>query len=159
MFYFCLKKRFQTSEPVLLLCLCPIWEYQRLFLDSYNSRLSKMSIDYAWSGCIYQSKPSKLPNEWSYYCNNHEEFNATRKLNLLICTEPVDAFALGVKNLQRNSRVPENLLKQIKKDWCNCPEGFGSALNWKAYDSEYFIKESLWPHKDSDLWVPSHGSY
>ena len=78
---------------------------------------------------------------------------------LLRHTEPIDAFALGVKNLPNNSCVPEKLFMQIKKDWCNCPEGFESALNWKAYDSKYFLKERFWPHKDSALWHPSLGSY
>ena len=84
---------------------------------------------------------------------------ANRKLSLTIQNQPVDAFALGVKNLPKNPYVPENLLKQIKKDWCNSPEGFESALNWKAYDSDYFIKENFWPCKDSDLWMPNNGSY
>ncbi len=160
-FYFCLKTKHNKSKPFihLSLCLCPIWEYQCLFLDTYNARLSKLSIDYAWSGCIIQSKPSKLPDEWNKYCNNHEYFMVNRKLSLTIRNQPIDAFALGVKNLPINPYVPENILKQIKKDWCNPPEGFESALNWKAYDSDYFIKENFWPCKDSDLWVPSHGSY
>ncbi len=59
---------------------------------------------------------------------------------LLRHNKPVDAFALGVKTLPRNLDVPENLLKQIKKDWCNCPEGFKNALNLRSYDSDYFLK-------------------
>jgi len=82
---------------------------------------------------------------------------ANKKSSLIIRNQLVDAFALGVKNLPRNPYVPENLLKQIKKDWCNSPEGFEGAQNWKAYDSDYFIKENVWPCKDSDLRVPSHG--
>ena len=158
-FYFCLEKRTFEFEPFLKLCICPIWEYQGLFLDTYNARLSKISIDYAWSGCIVKSKPSNLPKEWMTYCENHQNFIAYRKIMLLRHTEPIDAFALGVKNLPNNSCVPEKLFMQIKKDWCNCPEGFESALNWKAYDSEYFLKERFWPRKDSALWEPSLGSY
>jgi hypothetical protein len=158
-FYFCLEKRTFEFEPFLKLCICPIWEYQGLFLDTYNARLSTISIDYAWSGCIVKSKPSNLPKEWMTYCENHQNFIAYRKIMLLRHTEPIDAFALGVKNLPNNSCVPEKLFMQIKKDWCNCPEGFESALNWKAYDSEYFLKERFWPHKDSALWHPSLGSY
>ncbi len=78
---------------------------------------------------------------------------------LLRHTQPIDAFALGVKNLPRKSCVPENLFMQIKKDWCNWPEGFENALNWKARDSEYFLKERFWPREDSALWDPSLGSY
>ena len=104
-----------------------------LFLDTYNARLSTISIDYAWSGCIVKSKPSNLPKEWMTYSENHQHFTAYRKIMLLRHTQPIDAFALGVKNLPRNSCVPENLFMRIKKDWCNCPEGFESALNWKAY--------------------------
>ncbi len=158
-FYFCLEKRTFELEPFLKLCICPIWEYQGLFLDTYNARLSKISIDYAWSGCIVKSKPSNLPKEWMSYCENHQNFIAYRKIMLLRHTKPIDAFALGVKNLPNNSCVPEKLFMQIKKDWCNCPEGFQSALNWKAYDSEYFLKERFWPHKDSAQWHPSLGSY
>ena len=76
---------------------------------------------------------------------------ANRKLSLIIRNQPVYAFALGIKNLPRNPYVPENLLKQIKKDWCNSPEGFDSAFNWKAYDFDYFIKENFLRGKDSDL--------
>ena len=128
-------------------------------LDTYNARLSKISIDYAWSGCIVKSKPSNLPQEWMSYWENHQNFTTYRKISLLRHTKPIDAFALGVKNLPKNSCVPEKLVMQIKKDWCNCPEGFENALNWKAYDSEYFFREFFWPHKDNDLWEPSLGSY
>ena len=104
MLYFCLKKKYNKSKRVihLSLCFCPIWEYQGLFYYTYNARLSKMSIDYAWSGCIIQSKPSKLPDKWNQYCKNHDDFMASRKLSLLIRTQLVDDFALGVKNLPRN---------------------------------------------------------
>ncbi len=78
---------------------------------------------------------------------------------LLRHNKPVDAFALGVKSLPRNLDVPENRFKQIKKDWCYCPEGFENALIWRAYDSDYFLKDFFWPHKDSDLWEQSLGSY
>ena len=129
------------------------------FWDTYNAPLSKMSIDYAWSGCIIQSKPNKLPDEWNQYCKNHEHFMANRKSSLLIRNQPEDAFAFGFKNLQRSPYVLENILKQIKKDCCNSPKGFESAFSWKACDSDYFIKDFFWPCKDSDLRVPSHGSY
>jgi len=99
------------------------------FLNTFIVRISKRSIDYAWSGCIVKSKPSSLPHEWMKYSENHENFNAYRKVILLRHTQPVDAFSLGVESLPRNSYVPENLLKQIKKNWCNCPEPFEAALN------------------------------
>ena len=120
-FYFSLEKRTHETEPFLSLCLCPIWEYQGLFLDTFNARLSKMSIDYDWSGCIIKSQPSNLPKEWMKYSKKHENFTAYRKVIMLLRhTQPVDAFALGVKSLPRNSFVPENILKQIKKNRCNC---------------------------------------
>ncbi len=79
---------------------------------------------------------------------------------LLRQTQQLDAFSLQVKSLiPRNPFVPENLFMQIKKYWYNYPEGFESALNWKAYDSEYFLKECFWPYKDNDLCEPSLGSY
>jgi len=78
---------------------------------------------------------------------------------LLRHTRPVDAFALGVKSLPKNSYIPENILKQIKKDWSNCPEGLETALNWKAYESEIFLKDCFGPHGNSALWEPSLGSY
>ena len=86
------------------------------FFDTLNARLSKMSIDYAWSGCIIKSKPSNLPKEWVKYSENHESFTAYRKVMLLRHTQPVEAFALGAKSLPRNSFIPEKILKQIKKD-------------------------------------------
>ncbi len=70
---------------------------------------------------------------------------------LLRHNKPVHAFALGVKSLQRNLDFPENLLKQIKKHLCNCPEGFENALKLRAYDSDYFLNDFFWPHKDNDL--------
>ena len=63
------------------------------------------------------------------YSENHENFTAYIKVMVLRHTQPIDAFALGVKILPRNSFVPEKILKQIKKNCCNCPEGFESALN------------------------------
>jgi hypothetical protein len=41
------------------------------------------------------------------YLENHEIFSANRKITLLRYTQPVDAFALGVKSLQKNSYIPE----------------------------------------------------
>ena len=99
------------------------------FLDTFNARLSKMSIDYACSGWIIQSKPSNLHMEWVKYSENHANFKAYRKLMLLRHTQPVDAFALWIKSLPRNLFVPEKVFNQIKNDWCNCPEGFESELN------------------------------
>jgi hypothetical protein len=118
-----------------------------------------MCINYAWSGCIFKSKPSKLSKEWMKYSENNENFTAYRKAVLLRHTKLVDAFDLGVRSLPRNTFVPEKILKQIKKNWCNCPKGFESALNWKAYYCEYFLKEHFWPQKDNDLWEKSLGSY
>ena len=115
-------------------------------MHTYNAGISKLSIDSARGGCIVKSKPSNLPQEWMKYSENHEIFSANRKIMLLRYTQRVDAFALGVKSLQKISYIPENLLKQIKKDWCNCPEGFETALNGKAYDSEIVLKECFWPH-------------
>ena len=138
--YLIFVSKTHQTKLFLSLCLCPIWEYHGLLFDTYNARLIKLSIDYAWSGCIIKSKPSNLPKEWMKYSENHEKFTAYRNVMLLRHTQQVDAFALGVKSLPRNSYVPENMLKQMKNDWCNCPEGFESALNWKAYDSEYFLK-------------------
>ena len=87
-----------------------------------------MSIRYAWSRCIIKSNPINLLKEWMKYSENHENFIACRKVMLLRHTRTIDAFALGVKSLQKNSNVPGNILKQVKKDWCNCPEGFESGL-------------------------------
>ena len=78
---------------------------------------------------------------------------------LLRHTQPADAFAFGVKSLQINSDIPKDILKQIKKDWCNYPEGFQTALNWKTYDSICFLKAYFLPHGNSARWEPSLGSY
>jgi hypothetical protein len=122
------------------------------FLDTYKTRISKLSIDYAWSGCISKPKPSNLPQEWTKYSETHEIFYTTRKILLLRQTQSVDAFALGVKSLPTNSDIPENTLKQIKEDWCNCPEGFQNELNWNAYDSEICPKHIFWPYGNSAQW-------
>ena len=78
------------------------------FFYAYNARISKLSIDYAWSGCIVKSKPNNLPQEWTNYSENHETFSANRKIILLRHTQPVDAFALGVESLPKYSDIPEN---------------------------------------------------
>ena len=64
---------------------------------------------------MIKSKPSNLLKEWVKYSENHENFTAYRKAMLLRHTQPVDAFALGVNCLPRNSFVPEKILKQIKR--------------------------------------------
>jgi hypothetical protein len=51
------------------------------------------------------------------------------------------------------------MLKEIKHRWCYCPEELEGALNWKAYDSDYFIQNNFWPDVDSDLWEPNFGYY
>ena len=45
-----------------------------------------------------------------------EQENFGEKIMLLRHTQPVDAFALGVKRLPKTSDIPKNILKQIKKD-------------------------------------------
>jgi hypothetical protein len=85
-------------------------------LDTYNDRVSKISINYAWSGCIIKSEPSNMPQGWTKFFLNHEYFTSYRKVMLLRHNKPVDAFALGVKSLPRNLDVPESPFKQIKKD-------------------------------------------
>ena len=108
----------------------------------------------------YQIKAKQLAEGMGEVFGKPREFYSLQKGYALTSHLAIgDAFALGVKSLPRNTFVPEKNLKQIKKDWCNCPEGSESALNWKAYDSEYFFKEHFWPHKDNDLWEPSLGSY
>ena len=159
-FIFCLLRRnYVGDEPFLSLCLCPIWEYQGLFLDTFNARHNKLSIDFAWSGSIFQRKPSKLPASWRIYSENHQRFVPSRKVLLLSPIEPENSFSLGVKCLDKNTRVPKELLKEIKHRWCYCPEELEGALNWKAYDSDYFIHNNFWPDVDSELWEPNFGYY
>ena len=51
------------------------------------------------------------------------------------------------------------MLKEIKHQWCNCPDELEGALIWKAYDSDYFIHNNFWPDVDSDLREPNIGYY
>ena len=46
---------------------------------------------------------------------------------------------LGLK-VSQETRFPGESFEIDKKDWCNCPRGFEGALNYKAYDSKYFMK-------------------
>ena len=157
---FCLLGRtYGDRDPLLSLCFCPIWEYQGLFLDTFNARQNKLSIDYAWSGSLFQMKPSKLPKQWKIYTENHQRFMTGRKGMLLCHLNPENAFSLGVKSIQRNERVSKDILQEIKYNWCNCPNRFEGALNWKAYDSDYFLTNCFWPDVDSDLWEPNLGYY
>ncbi len=144
---------------MLSLCLCPIWEYQMLFLDTFNARNNQLSVDYAWSGTIIQMTPSNLPSEWRNYVVNHTNFATFRKVYLLTQVEPIDAFSRALESLPRNKNVPEKLLKDIKKEWCSGPNELQGALNWTAYDSDYFSHNNFWPHKDSSLWEPNIGYY
>jgi hypothetical protein len=104
-------------------------------------------------------KPSKLPAGWMTYVENHRRFVTSRKLLLLSPLQPENSFSLGVKCLDKNTRVPKELLKEIKHRWCYCPEELEGALNWKAYDSDYFIHNHFWPDVDSNLWEPNFGYY
>ena len=156
-FYFCLPSRFFSLEPSLSLCLCPIWEYQGLFLDTYNARHNCLSIDYAWSGSLIQIRLSKLPLKWKEYLENHERFVSYKRVQLLYKIVTEDAFSIAIKNIERNPKVPGSVIKEIKQGWCNCPSGFESAINWKAYDSDYFTTCFFWPDKDNDLWEPNNG--
>ena len=99
----------------------------RFFLDTFNARHNKLSIDFAWSGSIFQMKPSKLLASWN-----------TRKIikDLLLIgkfflsyLKLEDSFSFGVKCLDRNPRVPKYILKEIKHRWCNCLEELEGALN------------------------------
>jgi hypothetical protein len=55
---------------------------QRFFFNTYNARISKLSIDYAWSGCIFKSKPGILPQEQTKYSEKREIFSANREIML-----------------------------------------------------------------------------
>lgn len=124
-FYFCLGRRsFVKIEPILELCLCPIWEYQVLFLDTFNARMNKLPLDYAWSGSIFQMKPSKVPPAWNIFLDSHKRFVTARKALLLRPIVPENAFSLGVKSLHSNKRISKEILKEIKHQWCNCPAAF-----------------------------------
>jgi hypothetical protein len=74
-------------------------------------------------------KPSKLPASWKIYLENHQRYFASRKVLLLSHLEPENSFSLGVKCLDRNSRVPKEMLKEIKHQWCNCLDELEGALN------------------------------
>jgi hypothetical protein len=104
-------------------------------------------------------KPSKLPASWKIFLENHQRFQASRKAVLLSHMEPENSFSLGVKCLDKNPRVPKEILKEIKHRWCYCPYELEGALNWKAYDSDYFIDNHFWPELESDLWEPNFGYY
>ncbi len=93
-----------------------------VFLDTLNARHNKLSIGFAWSGSIFQMKPSKLPTSWKIYLENHQRFFASRKVLLLSHLEPENTFSLGVKCLDENTRVPKEMLNEIKHRWCNCPD-------------------------------------
>ena len=84
-------------------------------------------------------KPSKIPVGWKIYSENHQRFVSYRKAFLLFHLEPENAFSLSVKSLHKNERVPKEILKQIKHQWCYCPFELEGALNGKAYDSDYFF--------------------
>ena len=51
------------------------------------------------------------------------------------------------------------MLKEIKHQWCNCPDELEGALNWKACDSDYFLDNIFWPDVDTNLWEPNQGYY
>ena len=104
-------------------------------------------------------KHSKLPSDWKIYSENHQRFVPSRKVVLLSPVEPENSFSLGVKCLDKNTRVPKEMLKEIKHQWCNGPDELEGALNWKAYDSDYFINNHYWPDVNSDLWEPNFGFY
>ena len=115
------RKKNPSNRAISFTLLMSDLGIPRFFLDTFIARLSKMFVDYAWSGYVIKSKPSNLPKEWVKYSENHENLTVYRKVMLLRHTQPVDAFALGFKSLQRNTFVPKNILKQIKKDWCRSP--------------------------------------
>ncbi len=84
-------------------------------------------------------------------CDRRKQLVKMRKAQLLNFVEPKKAFSLGVKSLHTSTKVPKDILKEIKHQWCNCPEGFESALNYKAYDSEYFFTNNFKPDADNPL--------
>ncbi len=96
-------------------------------------------------------KPSKILDDWKIYSENHQRFVSYRKAFLLFHLEPENAFSLSVKSLHKNERVPKEILKKIKHQWCYCPLELEGALNWKACDSDYFLDNRFWPDLDSNL--------
>jgi len=100
------------------------------FLDTFNARHNKLSIDFTWSGSIFQMKPSKLPAGWKRYSENHQRFVAYRNVFVFShLKQQQKTFSLGVKCLDRNLRVPKDILKEIKHQWCNCHDDLEDALN------------------------------
>jgi hypothetical protein len=106
---------------------------------------------------VHECIPS-LANNWTY-SENHQRFVAHRKVFLLSHLKPKNSFSLGVKCLVRNPRVPKVMLKEIKHRWSNCHDELEGALNWKAYNSDYFSDKSVWQDVDSSLWEPNYGYY
>ncbi len=104
-------------------------------------------------------KPSKSPASWKIYSENHQRFVASRKAILLFHHKLANSFSLSVKCLDKNTEVPKEMLKEIKHRWCNYPDEHEGALNYKAYDSDYFIDNFFWPEEESNLWEPNFGFY
>ena len=157
-FYVCILNRQSLStKPRLALCLCPIWEYQQMFTQTYANNNMRKHLDYAWSGSIIFSRWCDLDSRWERYHLNHKTFFTNRPL---YCTQrmvPEDALRRGIINMQNIKGLEE--FQSIKQYWTTPPPDFESALNWKAFDDEYFMNSTAWPAKDAALSKPRDGYY
>ncbi len=87
---------------------------QHLLFDDVGSRFDETSsTKYFLINSIKSKSIDKRKQDRTFTL---EQENFGEKIMLLRHTQPSDAFALGVKSLQKKSDIPKDILKQIKKD-------------------------------------------
>ena len=71
---------------------------------------------------------------------------------------PIEALANGIANIAKIKDC-EKQLSSLRQFWMTPPKGFQSAVNWIAYDHDFFINNHSWPDSDSTFSIPRSGAY
>ena len=157
-FYVCVNKGQDPNKPTLNICICPIWEYHQMFEITYANPDLQKCIDYAWSGAILHSRWCDLKHDWDVFHENHKTFSQQRMRLSNVEMNPIEALANGIANIAKIKDC-EKQLSSLRQFWMTPPKGFQSAVNWIAYDHDFFINNHSWPDSDSIFSIPRSGAY
>lgn len=136
-----------VDKPKLNMCLGPIWEYQRLYLETYNNPNLLKTIDYVWSGAMIKSRRCDLDPLHERLIENHQDFVESRNMYAARELTPRNIIKICVEEIEVQLRdiTNNNYYSELRKHWCPAPKGFSNAINWKAFDHWYFTTHTEWP--------------
>lgn len=154
--YICVPSRQAASEkPRLGICMCPIWEYQKMYIMTCANENLRRCMDFAWSGAIIGLRWTDLyKNE--KYCAMYKRHKDFSEFRLKYCTEelkPKDALSRGIEAIDKIKGFES--FNEVRLKWCPAPEELTNEHNWLPYDDDFFKNNTSWPKIGTETGIPN----